>query len=408
MLHRRRQVSLWALAVLVAVSACGNDDGPSSRPSASSQPSETTEVPTPEPTTSQPTTKPVSCVDRTLHKLNLAERVGQLFMGGVDVSRDPAVVPAALGESQVGSIILFGNSTGGQEVAAAAIDRGRTVVGTPGGVAPIVAADQEGGQVQRLQGPGFSTIPSAEDQAALPAAELRSDAETWGSELRDAGVNLDLAPVADVVPDDIGDANEPIGALDRGYGSSADDVSTHVAAFVEGMADAGVATSVKHFPGLGKVEGNTDFSADVHDQLTSRDDPDLATFKAGVAAGAQLVMIASAIYDKIDSENHAVFSSTVIDGMVRGDLGFDGVVISDDMGAAAAVKDVPAGERALRFLRAGGDIVLTIDASEVLPAMTQAVRAEATADAAFNKQLTQSVRRVLSMKDEMGLLGCSG
>ncbi len=100
-------------------------------------------------------------------------------------------------------------------------------------------------------------MPSAAEQARRPPEELRALASEWGADMRSVGVDLNLAPVADVVPESIGSANEPVGALGRGYGPDAGAASEHVAAYVAGMADAGVASAVKHFPGLGKVHGKT-------------------------------------------------------------------------------------------------------------------------------------------------------
>ncbi len=326
-------------------------------------------------------------------------------MGGVLVDRTPAFVSSTLGAVHVGAILLVGQATSGTRAIATAASRGRTVAGAPAGVGAIVAADQEGGLVQHLKGPGFDTIPSASEQAKLTPSQLRTRAKAWGEDLHAASVDLDLAPVADVVPASVGTANQPIGALHRGYGSDPSAVGQHVAAFVSGMSQAGVATTVKHFPGLGKVRGNTDVTAGVVDRVTTRHDPDLAPFGAGIDAGAGFLMVSLATYSKIDPNNRAAFSPVVIDGMVRKDLGFSGVVVSDDIGAAAEVKSVAPAQRALRFLRAGGDVVVTVETS-VLPAMTQAVIAAAKSSQSFRSAIDQHVLRVLTAKRAMGLLAC--
>jgi beta-N-acetylhexosaminidase len=341
-----------------------------------------------------------------LNQLDLAERVGQLFMGGVKVDQTPAFVSAALGENHVGSLLLVGRLSSGVKDARTAAARGREVAGSPGGVQPFVAVDQEGGSIQHLNGPGFDTIPSAEEQGTLSPETLRADAASWGAQLSAASIDVDLAPVADIVPTSVGPANQPIARLHRGFGSDAAAVGQHVAAFVAGMADAGVATAVKHFPGLGKVKGNTDFSAGVVDTLTTRNDPDLAPFAAGVAAGAPLVMVSLATYERIDPDRRAAFSPTVIEQMIRGDLGFDGVIMSDDLSAASEVQSVPPGRRAVDFLAAGGDLVVAADPS-VLPQMTRAVIALAHEDTAFANDIDQHVLRVLMLKEQMGLLSCS-
>lgn len=326
-------------------------------------------------------------------------------MGGVQVGESPAVVSADLGAAHVGSLLMIGQLTGGTSASRQAAERGRTVAGAPAGVRPFVAVDQEGGLVQHLKGPGFASMPSAEEQADLSPAQLRDQARAWADDLDAGAVDVNLAPVADVVPSDIGDANEPVGAVERGYGPDREVVADHVVAYVQGMGEAGIATAVKHFPGLGKVEGNTDFSSGVVDDRTMRDDPDLQPFAAGLRAGAEFLMVSLATYEQIDPDRRAVFSPTVIDGMVRRDLGFDGVVMSDDLGAATEVEDVPPARRALDFLRAGGDIAI-VSTPELLPEMTAAVIDEARSDPQFAAAVDEHVLRVLEAKQRMGLLSC--
>jgi len=120
------------------------------------------------------------------------------------------------------------------------------------------------------------------------------------------------------------------------------------------MADAQVITAGKHSPGLGRVAGNTDTTSGVTDTVTTRSDAYLQPFAAAVQAGMPMLMTSSAYYSRIDPQQPAAFSSTVIDGMVRGDLGFRGVVVSDDLANARQVAAWAPGDRAVLFLRAGG------------------------------------------------------
>lgn len=144
--------------------------------------------------------------------LTLPEQGGQLIMVGVT----PGVLDVALlTQHHVGSVILMGSWTSSTSVLAAT----RELAGVEGPVPLLIAADQEGGKVQRLKGTGFSTIPTAVSQAKMTDAALEAAAKTWGTQLRAAGVHLDLAPVADVVPSSVGKRNAPIAALSRGYGS---------------------------------------------------------------------------------------------------------------------------------------------------------------------------------------------
>src|SRR4029077_12889781 len=151
----------------------------------------------------------------------------------------------------------------------------------------------------------------------------------------------------------------------------------HGAAFIRGMQSSGVATTAKHFPGLGRVTGNTDFTAQVVDTTTTEDDPYLRSFRRAIRAGVPFVMVALATYTRIDPHRLAVFSPTVIQTMLRGDLGFRGVVVSDDLGAAVAVADVPPAQRAIDFLRAGGDLIVSKTAG---PANEMAVAVLARAE----------------------------
>ena len=118
-----------------------------------------------------------------------------------------------------------------------------------------------------------------------------------------------------------------------------------------------------------------------------------------------MVMISTVTYTKIDPENRAVFSPTVIQGMVRGDLGWNGVVITDDVGAAAEVASVPVGQRATRFVAAGGDVVINAKAA-LTATMVNALVVKAQQDKAFAAKLTSSVRRVLTLKQDHGLVSC--
>jgi beta-N-acetylhexosaminidase len=339
--------------------------------------------------------------------MTAAERIGQLFMGAARVPTTSAAGLTVLRRYDVGSVILTGRSHVGVWRTRALADRlqslGRTTKAGRAGL--LVAVDQEGGQVQVLSGPGFSAIPAALEQGQWSVARLRERAEQWAAQLRSAGVNVDLAPVGDVVPARIGTANGPIGRYGRQFGATPDVVSRQGAAFVEGFSRSGVLTTLKHFPGLGRVSGNTDTTEQVTDTTLTRDSADVASFRSGIESGAGLVMVSLATYALIDPAHKAVFSPTVLTGMLRHDLGFQGVIVSDDLGKAAAVRSVSPAQRAVSFLRAGGDLVLTVN-NAVLPAMVEAVSHTARHDAAFKARTDASVRRVLKAKEAAGVLRC--
>jgi beta-N-acetylhexosaminidase len=330
-----------------------------------------------------------------------AQRVGQLFMTGASSAGNDQAASRAITAYHVGSVILMGEQpTSVDQTAAISAGLQRQVAR----VKLFIATDQEGGEVQRLHGPGFDSIPSGLQQGSITPGALRADARRWGGQLRAAGVNVDLAPVMDTVPSPASaGSNPPIGQLDREYGFSPATVARHGTAFAQGLADAGVDATLKHFPGLGRVTGNTDTTAGVTDRETTRNDPYLAPFAVGINAGAPFVMMSTAYYSRIDADHPAAFSPTIVSGILRGDLHFRGVVISDDVGGAAQVASLSPGTRAVDFIAAGGDIVLTVDSS-LIPRMTAAVLARVKSDARFRGQVDAAALRVLEAKKARHLL----
>jgi beta-N-acetylhexosaminidase len=336
-----------------------------------------------------------------------AQRVGQLFMVGGAATGVSSATLSAISTYHAGSIILTGRSSAGVAATArvTAALRARVTSASTAGVPLFVATDQEGGKVQVLSGPGFSTIPSALTQGTWSVSTLNNSARTWASQLRAAGVNVNLAPVMDTVPSATAAlSNPPIGQYQREFGYTTATVASHGTAFAQGMAASGVTASVKHFPGLGRVNANTDTSSGVTDRVTTRHDAYLNPFATGIHAGAPFVMVSTAYYSLIDPNHPAAFSSTVIKGMLRGDLGFTGVVISDDLGNAKQVAAWSPGTRAIDFLNAGGDVVLTVNPS-ALPSMYDAVLARANSNATFRAVVDAAALKVLTAKAQQNLIG---
>lgn len=326
-------------------------------------------------------------------------------MVGAQAAQPPSSVDPALTEQHAGAVVLLGTWSGASTVAAAT-RHWQQVGGAASGIGLLVAADQEGGSVLHLRGPGFTPTPSALVQGRSPATVETTAART-GAELKAAGVNVNLAPVADVVEARFAPQNAPVGAYRREFGNDPRTVGRAVTAVVGGLQRAGVSATLKHFPGLGRVTGNTDLTASgTTDRATSADDPWLQPFRDGIREGADLVMVSSATYSRIDPANRALFSEAVITDLLRESLGYHGVVISDDVGAAKAVAAVPPGERATRFVAAGGDIVLTGLPSTVR-AMTTAVVERARVDAAFAARVDAAAHRVLGLKVRRGLAACT-
>jgi beta-N-acetylhexosaminidase len=396
-----------ALFAVLGLMSCTSAHTPSPSPTPSISPIGTPRVTTPPSPSPSPSPNP-SCPERVFASMNEDQRVGQLFMVGL---RDDRLGPAEVSgirRYQFGSVSFIRTTFAGVAGVRAVTDAVQDLAtpSTTGGVRFYVAANQEGGEIQALRGPGFSRIPPATVQGTLEPAVLQRDAGTWGRELVAAGVNFNFAPVMDVVPPGTDAQNQPIGALHREFGHDVATVSQHGVAFFRGMRHAGVTTSAKHFPGLGRVTGNTDFTAGVVDHVTTPDDPYLQTFQDAIDTGVPFVMVALATYTKIDPKHLAVFSPTVMT-LLREGMGFGGVIISDDIGAAVAVSAIPPGVRAVEFLSAGGDMIVTKFVEPAGP-MAAAVRAKMRTDPAFRGRVHDAVVRILAAKDASGLLPCSG
>jgi beta-N-acetylhexosaminidase len=404
----RRSVVLAALALTACTSSATGartsspvvrSPSPSTPAASSAGPSATHHPSTP--ATHASSTAPPSPAQHAFDAMTERQRVGQLLMVDCPSTGVSSATRTALNQNAVGSVILDGTSSAGLQATRAVTDELQRLA--PKGVGLLVATDQEGGIVQRLQGPGFSRIPSAVAQGTYPTSVLYSDARAWGRELKRAGVSVNLAPVLDTVPAGFG-SNPPIGDLDREYGHHPGTVELQGNAVARGMTAAGVDVTVKHFPGLGRVRGNTDTTSGVTDSVTTRDDPYLAPFRAAVRVGVAFVMMSTASYSRIDPGTPAAFSRVIVTGMLRGSLGFRGLIISDDVGAAAQVADTSVGQRAVRFVAAGGDVVLTVDANQA-GTMTSALLHKAETDPGFKRQVDKAALLVLQEKQRRGLLG---
>jgi beta-glucosidase-like glycosyl hydrolase len=401
--RRGRPLRALVLVLCLALSGCvGSPPPPGTTEGASSSQTRdqrATRTPTPEESAAAASAALEERVTRALDQLDRRQQVAQLFVVGVPLD-DLATGDALVRDSAVGGVFLRGRSGAGVPALAATTARWNSLAPGP---RPWVAADQEGGAVQTLSGEGFAALPPAVDQGLLPPDQRAALADALGASLAGAGVNLDLAPVADVVPAGTEWGNPPIGASGRQYGASADVVTAAAGSIIGGLGAHGVTATLKHFPGLGLVSENTDTTPGVTDTATSRDGPQVAVFgELARSPHRPFVMLSSATYAQMDASAPAVFSKVVVTDVLRGQLRFDGVVISDDLGAARAVQAVPPGERAVRFLAAGGTLVLTVDAT-VLPQMIEAVLAQAAADPAYSAAVDAAVRTALLAKARSGL-----
>jgi beta-N-acetylhexosaminidase len=245
----------------------------------------------------------------------------------------------------------------------------------------LVCVDQEGGRVQRFRD-GYSALPSLEGFGRRYAQDrdgalqdAREHAWLMASEVRASGVDLSFAPVVD-----LGRGNRAIG--DRAFSADPDVVAAFTRAYVQGMHDAGMAATLKHFPGHGSVLEDTHVDDAIDDRpLEDIRKLDLVPFEAGIAAGADAVMMAHVVYPQVDKDP-AGYSARWIGDILRDEMKFRGVVFSDDIGMAAAFSAGGIRSRIDAHLDAGCDVVLVCH-PELVPESLAAVEGRALNTAAI-------------------------
>jgi beta-N-acetylhexosaminidase len=323
----------------------------------------------------------LAAVDR----LSLRQQVGQLTISSFPGNRPPAYVRRRLRAGETAGVILFGFNAGPP----AQWQRLTGAVQRSARHGALVMVDQEGGEIRTVGWAG----PAADQPLQGSPAMVRRAAGAAAGQLRTAGVNVNLAPVADVPA-------SPSGALNsRAFAGDPRGIAARTRAAVEGMWAARLAATAKHFPGLGRAQVNTDDgAATIPGDLRI----DLAPFRAAVDAGVPLVMLSHATYPALDRRRIASQSRPIVSGLLRERLGFDGVVITDSIEAEAVLDRSGVALAAERSVRAGADLILMTGSAswkEVHPRLLALARRSA----AFRERVRRSAARVLELKRRLGL-----
>jgi beta-N-acetylhexosaminidase len=278
----------------------------------------------------------------------------------------------------------------------------------PKGLPPFLALDQEGGAVQRLTADvGFAETPSAANVAArMSEDEARVLYGRMAAGLHDLGFNYNFGPVTDL---NVNPSNPVIAKFGRAYSDNSLKVFAYNAAFMEAHHDKGLVTSLKHFPGHGSstVDSHEGF-VDISDTWS---EAELAPYKLLLRAGVVDSVMVGHLYhenyaDAGDQKVPASLSSKWISGVLRGQLGFNGVVVTDDLEMSAVRDHFPLRERILMAVRAGVDILLFSNTARPRPEIASEVRAilvaEAESDPAFRALVEASYRRIAALKTKIG------
>ncbi len=395
----RKSAVCFALISALALSACGQAPAqtlpsPDSEAAASATP-EPTPTPTPEPTPDPVQVK----AEELLSGMTLREKLCQLMIvrpetltGESPVTAAGETTRLALESYPVGGLIYSVDNLVTQEQTREMITNTQSYSEIP----LFISADEEGGNVGRLMYKlGTTWVNDMYSYKDMGEDTAYANAYTIGSDMVSCLFNTDFAPVADVWTNP---ENTVIG--DRAYSDDFAQASELVAAAVRGFTDAGVVCCVKHFPGHGDTSTDTHEGAAVVDKsLDELRAGELLPFESGIDAGVDMVMVGHITVTAVDDEP-ATISKAVITDLLREELGWDGIVITDslDMGALAGYDN---GEVCVRFLEAGGDILLGVpDIEAALTALETAV----TDGRLTEQRIDESVQRVLELKIAHGII----
>lgn len=278
----------------------------------------------------------------------MIKNIGNFFILGFDGMSVPASLKNLSKRHGLGGVILFGRNVESPEQLRKLTARLHSL-SSSGSL--IISIDQEGGRIQRLKPSDFTTFPPACEVTPLTAFDL---GQKMGQELADLGINVDFAPVLDV---NTNPHNPVIG--DRSFGSDPRRVADIGKLFIKGLQEKGVLACGKHFPGHGDTNQDSHTTLPVVNQPIKRlYDVEIFPFKALIGFGLKAIMTAHVLYPTLDKENPATFSEKILGKILRKKLGFEGLIVTDDMGMAGALSQADVPEACVQAFAAGCDLLL--------------------------------------------------
>jgi beta-N-acetylhexosaminidase len=370
-------------------------------------------TPTPSPTPAITPTQPANLaqrIDTYIDHMTQTQQIGQLLMLAVYTNGYTTALNQPLQQWDIANAIMFNNYNGGPLMPTTL--SGWTQLAhdlqTHANQPLIIATDQEGGIVDRLA-PYYGPTPSPQQLAATGnPQQTYAQAQLFAQRLRASGINTDFAPLADVYQG---------GAVSqsRMFGTTPDQVITYAGAFLNGLQQNGEMGTLKHWPGIGSAPANPDYGLPVisHSQA-QLNAIDFATFRALLSHQPGMIMVTHAMVPAYDSSAPASLSPILIDQVLRGQLGYQGVVITDAMDGGGLLQFMkqqgynnPAqaiAEASVRAILAGNDIVECPIEPDRLAAVVTAVTNAVQSGSISQDRLRQSLRRIIALKVRMGLI----
>ena len=406
MTKRKLLAGLLLIVFTLTAGCAGKMPQPTATPAAEATPAATpTPTPTPEPT---PTPDPIA---EAVAAMTTEQKVSQLLVAGIEGTQLGQDAVQAVQDYQVGGVILFGRNV---ESAWQLAELTNGLKDLNGDYTPLfLCVDQEGGRVDRMP-PEVDDLPPALDFGAIADAGARMDAcfalgQTLAAQCAAFGFNMDFAPSMDIWSNP---ENTVIG--DRAFGTDAATVTGAANEAALGILSGGVIPVAKHFPGHGDTAVDSHYGLPVVDKtLEELEERELVPFRQAIDttcvygtygdAAIPAVMVAHILMTQLDPDWPASLSHKVVTGLLREELGFDGVVCTDDLTMGALSETWGVGEAAVLAVEAGCDLLLVCHGADNLTAARDALLEAADSGRLSPERLDESVKRILSLKVEYGL-----
>lgn len=342
-------------------------------------------------------------VEEKLKEMSLEEKVGQLFMVGFEHSLGMKATQvnqqaeSLVNDYHVGGFILFRrNVSSPEQVVTLTNDLQKLALSGDAQIPLLISVDQEGGKITRIS-EGVTVFPGNMPLGATRDKQLaRQAAQLMGEDLKNLGIHLNFAPVMDV---NNNPQNPVIGV--RSFGSDPNLVAELGTAMIQGYHDAGVFTAVKHFPGHGDTSVDSHISLPtIHHDRKRLDQVELVPFKKAIEAGTDFVMTAHVTFPAIEPTPGlpATLSKRVLTDLLRNELGFQGIIITDDMEMGAIANRYGTGEAAVKAIEAGADMILVCHTLEKQKDAILAVQKAVENGRITEERIDESVKRILELK----------
>ena len=364
-----------------------------------------TPVPTAEPAEEKQTMKTEEELQQILDRLTPAQKIGQIVMVSIEQDQMNESLQQWLNKYEIGNVILYSKNINDAETAAELNRQLQTVIKNRTSIPALLAVDQEGGHVTRVH-QGATIFPSSMAVGAAHPQDLYPVAWACAQELKSMGFNMNLAPVMDINSN----PDNPVINI-RSYGDDPQQAGELGGLWIRGLQENGIIASAKHFPGHGDTDIDSHFGLPVSQKsLNELLDTELVPFRHAIHSGVSTIMTSHILFPKIDKTAPATLSSRILNDLLRKEMGYTGVIISDSLQMSAVRDHFGSSQAAIQSLNAGVDLLLIGDGkvldeqntdpqNEILDALVHAVETGEIAE----EDLNRAVMNVLKLKNSYRL-----